>query len=301
MRSYAIRCIAMCVLSAGLAAGAQDAVEPAHFHHVRLNVTNPAASVKFYSKNFGAVPVNYRNVSQGLFTEQSFILLNKVDEPAPYGPRTALSHIGWASTNGQGTYDWLKSQGVEFQTDIAELMGNYGMYAYGPDKELVEVWTGSKNNRFDHAHLWATDVEQTCNWFRDHLGAKPRVMPQPQIKDRENIAAIRMGFMQIDNLNLVAFGKPDFDSIWWPGTNYKPEDAPPEFEPTKGSVINHLAFSYRDIDPVFDRMEKAGVEIVDPIAKREDMGHRSFFVMAPDKLLIEVVEARPIPEGLWDE
>jgi len=301
MRNSAIRLLVMGLLGAGVTASAQDAVEPAHFHHVRMNVINPSVSVKFYAKNFGAVPVNYRNVSNGLFTEQSFILFNKVDEPAPNGPRTALSHIGWASNNGQGTYDWLKSQGVEFQTDIASLGGNYGMYAYGPDKELVEVWTGSKNHRFDHAHLWATDVEKTCHWFRDHLGAKPRIMPKPKLKDRENIAAIWMGFMQIDNLSFVAFGKPDFDSVWWPGSNYKPEDAPPEFEPTKGTVINHLAFSYRDIDPVFDRMKKAGVEIVEPISQKEGVGHRSFFVMAPDKLLIEIVEARPIPEGLWDK
>jgi len=300
MRTCA-RLITICILGAGMVAGAQDAIEPVHFHHVRLNVVNPSETVKFYSKNFGAVPVNYRNVSEGLFTEQSFILLNKVDEPAPNGPRTALSHIGWASTNGQGTYDWLKSQGVEFQTDIASLGGNYGMYAYGPDKELVEVWTGSKNHRFDHIHLWASDVEATCNWFQDHFGVTPRMMPKPTMVHRENIAAIWMAFMQIDNLSLVVFGKPDFDSIWWPGSNYKPEDAPPDFEPTKGTVVNHLAFSYRDIDPVFDRLKAAGVEIVEPISKKADVGHRSFFVMAPDKLLVEVVEARPIPEGLWDE
>jgi catechol 2,3-dioxygenase-like lactoylglutathione lyase family enzyme len=150
-------------------------------------------------------------------------------------------------------------------------------------------------------HLWATDVKATCDWFKEHLGATPRVGPKPTLKDPENIMAIWMGFMQIDNLNLVVFGKPDFESIWWPGTNYTDEDAPPEFEPTKGYVINHLAFSYRDIDPVFERMKEAGAEIVEPITMKEDKGHRSFFAMAPDKILIEVVEARPIPEGLWDE
>jgi len=298
MRHALVFTLSLLVLGA---ASAQDAAEPAHFHHVRLNVTNPDASVTFYSKNFGAVPVNYRNVSKGLFTEQSFILLNKVDAAPRTGPVTAISHIGWASTDGQATYDWLKSQGVEFQTDIAALGNNYGMYAYGPDKELVEVWTGSRNHRFDHIHLWATDVKATCDWFQTHLGTTPRVGPKPPLKDRENIMAIWMGFMQVDNLNLVVFGKPDFESIWWPGSNYKSEDAPPDFEPTKGYVINHLAFSYRDIDPVFERMKAAGAEIVEPITKKEDVGHRSFFVMAPDKILIEVVEARPIPEGLWDE
>ncbi len=68
---------------------------------------------------------------------------------------------------------------------------------------------------------------------------------------------------------------------------------------TDGSAIDHLAFSYTDIDPVFERMEEAGAEIVRPIRFSQEHGHRSFFARAPDGLLVEIVEARPIPEGLW--
>ena len=65
--------------------------------------------------------------------------------------------------------------------------------------------------------------------------------------------------------------------------------------------VYHLAFAYRDIGPVFDRMKAAGVEIVQDIQVSEEFGHKSFFVMAPDKLLIEVVEEKPIPEGIWED
>jgi len=288
------------VVTWGGAVLGQEKAEPAHFHHVRLNVTDPDKTVNYYKRYFGAVEVNYRGMSKGLFTERSFILLNKVDSPPSYGPRTAISHIGWAARDGKAEYEWLKKKGAEFQTDVAQLGNNYGMYVYGPNKELVELWTGGQNHRFDHVHLWATDVAVTAKWFKDHLGLGGRTMPKPQSKNPESIGAIWMSFLQCDNVGIVVFGRPDFDSVWWPGSNYTKEDAPDAFEPTKGTAIDHLAFSYRDIRPVFDRMKAGGAEIVEPISKKKDVGHTSFFVLGPDEILIEVVQEKPIPEGIWE-
>jgi catechol 2,3-dioxygenase-like lactoylglutathione lyase family enzyme len=66
-----------------------------------------------------------------------------------------------------------------------------------------------------------------------------------------------------------------------------------------GSPIDHIAFSYENIQPAFDRMRTAGVTIVEPIAMRPGVGLKSFFVQGPDSVLVEIVEARPIPDGLW--
>jgi len=70
-------------------------------------------------------------------------------------------------------------------------------------------------------------------------------------------------------------------------------------ESSQGSPIDHIAFSYEDIAPVFERMKRDGVEIVSPIAERSDFGFRSFFIQGPDGVLVEIVEAEPIPDGLW--
>ena len=93
---------------------------------------------------------------------------------------------------------------------------------------------------------------------------------------------------------------PRATSVWWPGGSYTKDDAPQEFQPTQGRAIDHLAFSYRHIEPVFERMQAAGVEIAEPIAVRPDVGHKSFFVVAPDQVLIEIVEAKPIPDSSWE-
>ena len=50
--------------------------------------------------------------------------------------------------------------------------------------------------------------------------------------------------------------------------------------------------------PEFERMKAAGVTIVQPIAERRD-GVKSFFVAGPDAVSIEIVEDKPIPDGLW--
>lgn len=281
------------------AASAADE-EPAHFHHVRLNVTDPDKTIAFYKKHLGAIDVKYADRVPALFTERSFILFNKVDEPPPYLPKSAVSHIGWASVDGPSDYKWLKSQGIDFETDLSELGSNYYMYFFGPDKELVELYTGSKNHRFEHVHLWATDVAKTTKWFRDHLGLTARSGPKPHSHDDEGIGSIWIGSIRADNVGIIVFGRPEGEHRAWPGGSFRPEDGPAgDFEPTKGRAIDHIAFSYRDIEPVFERMKQAGVEIVEPISEKE-IGHKSFFVLAPDNVLVEIVEAKPIPEASWE-
>ncbi len=73
-----------------------------------------------------------------------------------------------------------------------------------------------------------------------------------------------------------------------------------KFPVTEGTAIDHIAFSFRDIAPVHARMVEAGVEIVHPIRKNSDYGITSFFVRGPDNLLVEIVQDRPVPEGIWE-
>jgi catechol 2,3-dioxygenase-like lactoylglutathione lyase family enzyme len=72
-----------------------------------------------------------------------------------------------------------------------------------------------------------------------------------------------------------------------------------KLDSTAGSPVDHIAFSYENIQPAFDRMKAAGVQIVEPIALRPADDVKSFFVQGPDNVLIEIVEGKPIPDGLW--
>jgi catechol 2,3-dioxygenase-like lactoylglutathione lyase family enzyme len=286
-------------LLASPSSGQQPADERAHFHHVCLNVTNIDESIRFYSRVFGAVPVKFRG-ADALFTERSLILFNKVSEPPPSELVSGIWHIGWGGVDVKNEYEWWKTHGVDIHTPLSPLPGqdNYYFYIRGPDKELIEINTMG-HHRFAQVHLFASDVNETTGWYAQHLGLTPR-RPMPVAKpegDMDTLRTIWLNSFRCDSVTVIVFGKPDREKppLWWR------EEPLREIKPTQGRVIDHIAFSYRGIEPVFERMKRAGANIVQPIAVQESLKLKSFFVLAPDDVLVEIVEAKPIPEGAWDD
>jgi len=284
----------------GVVAYPSRADEPAHFHHVRLNVTNVGESIRFYSRVFGAVPVKFHGTADALFTERSLILFNKVSEPPPSELVSGIWHIGWGGVDVKNEFEWWKSHGVDIHTPLSPLPGqdNYYFYLRGPDKELIEINTMG-HHRFAHVHLFATDVNETMRWYTEHLGLSPqRQLPVPKPDgDMGSLRTIWLNSFRCDNVQFIVFGKPDREEPppWW-------RDSPlRKIQPTKGRPIDHVAFSFRQIEPVFERMQRAGVKIVQPIEVQESLKLKSFFILAPDNVLVEIVEARPIPEGAWED
>lgn len=276
-----------------------DEVVPARFHHVHLNVTDPAKSIKFYERVFGATRTKYRGVADALFTEKSFILLNKVDTPPESKLNTGIWHIGWGGVDVKNEYEWWKSHDVDIHTPLSPLPGkdNYYMYISGPDKELIEINTMG-HHRFAHVHFFCDDVNETVGWYTKNLGLKAARPSAPKPKgDMSTLGGIWINVIQCDNVTMIFFGKPDVTPAppWWP------DEPLVDIQPTRGRPIDHIAFSYRDIAPVFARMKAAGVEIVEPITMHDDIKTKSFKVLAPQRVTIEVVEAKPIPEGIWEE
>lgn len=283
------------VLATDVDAYGQEPVEPAHFHHVHLNVTHPEKTLEFYSKMLNAITITYRDNVDALFTERSFIFFTKVDERPPSALKSSLWHIGWGGVDGPNEYEWLKSQGVTFSVPLTPLGNSHYMYLEGPDEEAVEIYTGPRHRRFNHVHLLADDVNASTQWFTDRLGLEGRARNRPRPDDPDRTWS---NGVTCDNVGIIIFGRglPGHTPSWWP-----PDLAPDEaYAPTQGRAIDHIAFSYRDIDSAFERMKKAGVTIVEPPGVRPE-GFRSFFVTGPEKLLVEIVEEKPIPEGIWEE
>jgi hypothetical protein len=47
-------------------------------------------------------------------------------------------------------------------------------------------------------------------------------------------------------------------------------------------------------------MKSEGATILEPVTERPQNKLKSFIVEGPEKVSIEVVEAKPVPEGTWD-
>lgn len=293
MKSVTV-CLAWLMLCLVSAVRAQE-IEAAHFHHVHLNVTDPAKTIRYYTRIHGATVTKYAGVADALFTERSFILMNKVEE-APRAALTAgLWHIGWGGRDVPSEYEWFKKQPeVKIHTELYPLRSIFVTYLAGPDDEMIEVNTMG-HNRYGHVHLLAEDVNVTTAWYTKHLGLRGRdSVPKPA--DMSSVRAWSSGF-RCDNVSFVVYGQPNYEPKppWW-----EKEPLLMDFEATDGRVIDHIAFSYRDIQPVFERMKADGLDIVRPPEHDAKFNHKSFFVRGPDKVLVEIVEAKPIPEGIWE-
>jgi catechol 2,3-dioxygenase-like lactoylglutathione lyase family enzyme len=292
-----LRTTAIALFVSSLLARGAAADEPAHFHHVRLNAPDPQESIAFYKKYYGAVPIKYRGNPDALFVERSFLLLNKVDAPADGTLDTGIWHMGWGGVDVPHEFEWLKKEGLEIATPLSPLgNNNYYFYARGPGHELIEINTMG-HHRFGHVHFFCTDVNATTSWYVKHLGLKARLPNRPKpTGDMSTIAKIWINVIQCDNVTMIFFGKPDIEPgpPWWRDPPLK------EINPTKGRPIDHIAFSYRQIEPVLEAMQKSGVKIVEPIKEDPKYHFKSFYVEGPDNVLIEIVEEKPIPEGIWE-
>lgn len=280
--------------------------DSANFHHAHLNVVDVGKSIDFYEKIFGTPHVKFRGVSDAVLTDRSFFLFNEVEEAAPWEMTSGIYHLGFGGVNGPGEFEWRDKLGVRWQGGGLGTLGQeHFMYAFGPDNEVMEVWTGFRHNRFGHIHFFSDDVGAATKWYMDNLGipGPSRIPPKPP-KAPANWAEQAGGsfrylwMTQLKTNNDVAmniFAKPTEETINWWG------DAPVgTLVRSDGRVIDHLAFSFRDIEPVLKHMKANGVEIVAPIKLNKELKIKSFFVRGPDKVLIEVVEARPIPDGVWE-
>src|SRR5262245_37928077 len=221
--------------------------ERAHFHHVHLNITNPEKTLQYYQRVFGATPVKYNDAVDALYTERSFILLNKVDAAPAGALNTGIWHMGWGGVDMTSEAVWLKALGVDIHTPLTPLSAaTYHMYLSGPDKELIEINTMG-HHRFGHIHLFADDVNETTRWYADHLGVTPRLRDVPGKSDPTTPGRWASNSFRVDNVNIIVFAKPETNPppTWWPDPPLK------ELQPTKGRPIDHIAFSYRRIEPVY--------------------------------------------------
>jgi catechol 2,3-dioxygenase-like lactoylglutathione lyase family enzyme len=264
---------------------------PAHFHHVHVNSTDPAKTQEFYEKTFGAQPVKFKDRTDALFTSRGFILINKVAQPPKSLETTAIRHIGWAGVDGPNEFARLKEKGAQFHTPLTPLGTNWFFYIFGPDKEIAEIYTGDQNHLFNHVHLSVDDVAKTADWYERVLGMTfPASAKGPRPADPK----ARWGSAaRLDGVSFVLIYKDDYYADSEPRL---PRGR--QLQTTEGSPIDHIAFSYERIEPELDRMKAAGVTIAQPIAERPD-GVKSFFITGPDAVSIEIVEAKPIPDGLW--
>lgn len=304
--NLAVRLLAFCVafvlsvlgLSEG-AGGGQQPMPEAHFHHLHLNTTDPKAAIEFYTSRFDCEKAKFAGLLDAVWAQKSWILFSKANTAPPWELVSSIWHFGWGAEDMPAAYQKQLDMGTKFftpLTDISDIGGRatdrkfYYAYVQSPDRALIELNTAS-HHRFGHLHLFSEDPIAAGEWYAKHFGAtstrsappsrEPRMYRGHQIGPSASLIK--------DNVNIiiypVQYSKHAYADHW------KGQSG---IVSTKGRVVDHVGFSFANLEEALERLRKSGVPVTQEI---RSIGKIKFaFVEGPDKMNIEVIEGHPTKE-----
>lgn len=271
----------------------KQAKQEAHFHHLHLNATDPAAAVDFYTAKFDCEKGKFLGLSDAVWAQKSWLLFHKVDKAPPWEFTSAIWHFGWGAEDMKAEYKRQLDMRTKFQTPITPL-GPTFYYAYvdGPDHALIELNT-AKHHHFGHLHLLSEDPIAAGEWYMKHFGAK-RTNNRPVSREPSYIRGFQVGPMMslmLDNVNIIIFpiqySKQAYPEHW---------KGVAEMTPTKGRVVDHVGISFEKLEPAIEQLKKDGVKITSPIYSEAGGKLKFAFAEGPDKMRLELVEGHPKKE-----
>jgi len=267
----------------------------AHFHHLHLNVTDPAAAIEFYTTKFDCEKGKFAGLLDAVWAQKSWLLFNKVKDAPPWELTSAVWHFGWGAEDMKTTYEKQLASGTKFftpLTDISEFARTPNFfYAYvdGPDHALIELNTAS-HHHFGHLHLFSEDPVSAGEWYMKHFGAtrrgNPSTPPSREVRYfRGNPVGPSMSLM-MDNVNMIiypiAYSHHNYPAHWKNGQS--------SMSPTKGRVVDHVGFSVDNLEQAINRLRQDGVKVTQEIKSVAGGKIKYAFVEGPDQMNIEVIE-----------
>lgn len=178
-------------------------------------------------------------------------------------------------------------------------------YVVAPDGVLFEL-TGGPETRdsFSHVHFYHEQPLCAANWYVANLG-----MELPPVRDSAGREQPRAPYAPCE----VKYGEAGWPSLEPAGTIRQPAGtvryangsmswyprqcvaarcgAEQKLVPSRGQVLDHVAFSVAGFDALYESLRRAGVRILE--APHAFGGTRAFMIEDPDGLAIELVERVP--------
>lgn len=278
---------------------APAAIAPAHFHHLHLNVTDPAANINFYTSKFDCEKGKFAGLLDGVWAQKSWMLFTKVSSPPQWELNTAIWHFGWGAEDMKATYQKQLDSGTKFftpLTDISDIGGQAGLkdrffYAYveGPDHALIELNTAG-HHRFGHIHMFSEDPVAAGDWYAKYFGLVRRGGTK-ETRIYRDVPIGPSASLMMDNVNFIiypaAYPRKAYPDHW---KNQK------QLSSTKGHVVDHIGFSVDNLAESLEKLRKDGVTVTDEIKSVAGGKIKYAFIEGPDKIRIELVEGQATKE-----
>jgi catechol 2,3-dioxygenase-like lactoylglutathione lyase family enzyme len=267
---------------------------PAHFHHIHLNATNPAAAIDFYTTKFDCEKAKFAGEWDGVWAQKAWILFNKAPAAPPSAITSGIWHFGWGAEDMKAAYQKQLEFGTKFDTpitdisDLASFPGFYYAYVDGPDHALIEMNTAS-HHHLGHVHLLSADPVATGEWYAKYFGAKRRGK-EPPSREPSFYKGYQVGpsmSLVSDNINIIIFPM-EFAPKAYP-EQWKNRTV---FDSTEGRVVDHIGFSFDDLSGALEKMRKDGVKVTQEIQTAFHGKVKYAFIEGPDRVRIELVEGQ---------
>ncbi|MEO7087073.1 MAG: VOC family protein [Gemmatimonadaceae bacterium] len=178
-------------------------------------------------------------------------------------------------------------------------------YIVAPDGVLFELTGGpGTKDSFSHIHFFHEQPLCAANWYVQHLG-----MELPPVRDANGVETPRPLWSPCD----VKYGDAGWPALEPVGTIRQPAGnvrfgngtmawyprqcvgdrcgRDQKLVPSRGQVLDHVAFTVVDFDRLYDKLKANGVRVLETPHAFGDT--RAFMIEDPDGLAIELLERRP--------
>lgn len=179
-------------------------------------------------------------------------------------------------------------------------------YLVDPDGMLVEFNSAAQNHFWAHNHFWHEQPLCAANWYVEHLGMQLTPTRDPQTgamttRERWSPCDVPVGevgypsFMPQGQLR-IPIGNVRFSNGGWSWYSRQCRDGrcgPGNDKPltrSRGQVVDHVALTYPDLEPVIAHLKAKGVPIVSGPYKFDDA--RAVLIEDLDGLALELIEMK---------
>jgi catechol 2,3-dioxygenase-like lactoylglutathione lyase family enzyme len=235
--------------------------ESAAYHHMHLMVPNAEEGAQWYIKNMDCEAVPNRNNAARCGTALFLFFVGK-----PSGPSegTGANHIGFSFANVDAKMKALEAAGVKITSPVRDVPNLFKLaFIEDPWGTRIELVEHPEYLGFHHVHLASADPAKTLAWYQNLFGGE-----STKLKGR---------------LDAVLYGK-----VWLMAVPAKETLAA-----TQGRAIDHLGFSFPNLDAAAAEIKQKGVTFqTEPraLTPPSPSAAKVSFIIGPDNVRIEVVE-----------
>jgi catechol 2,3-dioxygenase-like lactoylglutathione lyase family enzyme len=255
----ALSMTAIVVTAAAVPARAADAT----YHHVHLTAPSPEEATQWYVTHMGCEPAPGRKDAARCGAVQ-LLFYRRAPKAGTEG--TGMHHIGFSFLNLAQKMKELEAAGVKIVRPMGEgrLKAAFVEDPWGTRIELVE---DPESLGLYHVHLHTPDPAQTLTWYQSAFGG--------QLLKRK-----------LSGVEGLLYG-----TFWVLATKPAANELP--LQPTDGRAVDHLGFSFANLDASVAELKGKGVKFREDVRTVKNAVGETLkiaFAMGPDDVTIELVQ-----------